>query len=342
MHHLNLTSSMRKLLPLLLLFVSSNANAQDPMPYTAETFTADYTPLVNWFPLNVDEMWDVPMVPLNLQFDFPCFGDTADLVWLSDIGGGIEMHMTDGNLHLLSITNADFNDVLNVLDPDSAEGSTHRYLTEGSSPNMIYKLEFNNVGFDWEMLNTGGAASVADVQVWLYENGDMEIRYGPHTIVDMADVNFWGTASAGLSSYWDFFDFTSNFLWATGDASEPDFPFYEDVEYDSLQISNIFTGIDSWPSDGQVYRFNYDLAPVINVDEVEKVGLKVYPNPAADFVNLEFSDSESRIVKVFDSNGKLVEEHQCSGLSRVDIRALKSGVYQVNTDKGENMTFIVR
>lgn len=333
---------MKKLLPLLLLLVSVNAYAQDPMPYTAETFTDDYIPLANWFPLNVDEMWDVPMVPLNLQFGFPCFGDTADLVWLSDIGGGVEMHMPDGELHLLSITNADFNDVLNVLDPDSAEGSTHRYLTEGTSPNMIYKLEFNNVGFDWEMANTGGAASVADVQVWFYENGDMEIRYGPHTIVDMADVNFWGTASAGLSSYWDFYDFTSNFLWATGDASEPEFPLYIDVEYDSLQISPIFSGIDNWPSDGQVYRFNYDLAPIINVDELTKTRLKVFPNPASDFINLEFPDPESRTVEVYDSKGRLVEQNLSSGISSIDLRALKSGVHQVWTDKGENVTFIVK
>ncbi len=333
---------MKKLLPLLLLFVSYKAYAQDPLPYTAEHFKAEYVPLENWFPLNVDEMWDVPMVPLNLQFEFPCFGDTADLVWLSDIGGGVEMHMPDGNLHLLSITNADFNDVLNVLDPDSSEGSTHRYLTEGTSPNMIYKLEFNNVGFDWEMLNTGGAASVADIQIWLYENGDMEIRYGPSTIVDMADVNFWGTASAGLSSYWDFYDFTSNFLWATGDASNPDFPEYLGVEYDSLQISTIFTGIDSWPLDGQVYRFGYDLAPIIDVDEVEKNDLSVFPNPASEYIDVRFSDAESRVVTVYDINGKLVIEHQCAGIDRIEILGLTSGVYHLRTDKGESVKIVVK
>ena len=72
---------------------SINVLAQDPIPYTASTFTDTYTPLVEWFPLNVDPMWDVPIVPLNLQFEFPCYGDTADLIRLSDLGGAIEIFM---------------------------------------------------------------------------------------------------------------------------------------------------------------------------------------------------------------------------------------------------------
>ena len=333
---------MKKLLPILFLAISSNVYAQDPMPYSAESFTDVYVELKNWSPLNVDPMWDVPMVPLNLQFEFPCFGDTADLVWLSDVGGGVEMHMPDGNFHLLSITNADFNDVLNVLNPDIAEGSTHRYLTEGTSPNLIYKLEFNNVGFDWEMLNTGGAASVANVQIWLYQNGDMEIRFGPSTIVNLEDVCFWGTASAGLSGYWDFYDFSSNFLWATGDASNPIFQEFIEVEYDSLQVSNEFTGLDLWPNDGQVYRFNYDLAPIISVNEAVKPDLTVYPNPASEFVNLSFPDTESRIIQIFDTGGKLIDEIQCFGLAEVVVDGLNSGVYHIKTDKGETVKLVVK
>ena len=65
---------MKKLLPLLFLAISSDVYAQDPMPYSAESFTDVYVELENWSPLNVDPMWDVPMVPLDLQFEFPCFG----------------------------------------------------------------------------------------------------------------------------------------------------------------------------------------------------------------------------------------------------------------------------
>ena len=170
----------------------------------------------------------------------------------------------------------------------------------------------------------------------------MEIRYGPSTIIDMDDINFWGTASAGLSSYRDFYDFTSNFLWANGDASNPDFTDYLGVEYDSLQVSTIFTGIDSWPSDGQVYRFGYNLAPIIDIDELDKNDLSVFPNPATEYIDLRFSDEESRVVTVYDINGKLVIEHQCSSIDRIDILGLNSGIYHLRTDKGERVKIVVK
>ena len=331
---------MKYLIAPLLLVFSINVLAQNPIPYKASTFTDTYTPLENWFPLNVDPMWDVPIVPLNLQFEFPCFGDTADLIRLSDVGGAIEIFMEDGSFHLISATNANFNDVLNVL-PSGSEGSTHRYTTVGESPNLIYKLEYNNVGFDWEMSQTGGAASVADLQIWLYENGDIEIRYGPSTIVDLADVCFWGTASAGLSSNWNFEEFTANFLWANGSSSAPVFEEFENVEYDSLQISNVFTGIDQWPSEGQVYHFGYHLAPTIDITENNYTDYVIYPNPSSEMINLKFNDNKSREVRVVNMQGQIVISKTITGSSTMSIQELAPGTYQLITDDGESTTIVI-
>lgn len=331
---------MKNLLVPILFVFSLNVLAQYPIPYTASTFTDTYTPLVEWFPLNVDPMWDVPIVPLNLQFEFPCYGDTADLIRLSDLGGAIEIFMEDGSFHLISATNADFNDVLNVL-PAGSEGSTHRYFTVGTSPNLIYKLEYNNVGFDWEMGQTGGAASVADVQIWLYENGDIEIRYGPSTVVDLADVCFWGTSSAGLSSYWNFEEFTANFLWANGSSSSPDFVEFENVEYDSLQISNVFNGLDQWPSEGQVYHFGYDLAPTIDISELNKKDFAIYPNPTTEYINIRLKDSEERTFYMFNMQGQLVKSFNSIGFSRISIQELNPGSYSLTTNRGERVNIVI-
>ena len=77
--------------------------------------------------------------------------------------------MENGDFHLISGTNADLNDVLNVIPDSLTDGSFHRSIVEGVSPNRVFKLEYFNVGFDWEMMTTGGASSAANFQIWLFE-----------------------------------------------------------------------------------------------------------------------------------------------------------------------------
>ena len=332
------------ILPILALFATCfTALSQNDFPYTTEVFSEEYNHLENYFPLNIDPNWDVPITELNMQFEFPCFGDTAELVRLSDIGGSIEIFMENGDFHLISGTNADLSDILNVI-PDTldVEGSFHRSVVEGVAPNRVFKLEYYNVGFDWEMISTGTAQSVANFQIWLFENGDIEIHYGPHTIQNLDDVCFWSFSTAGLSAYWNFYDFTGNMMWANGDESNPVFMEYFDVEYDSLQISPVFTGLNNWPEDSQVYRFSYDLAPTIIIDETTKTDLSIYPNPSSDYVIAQFSDNSERRVDLFNSNGSLVNTFISKGRLRVELSDLTSGSYILKTDKGEEARLIIQ
>ena len=261
---------------------SSAQTQQDTLLYTTETYFSTYEALDNWSPLNVSPMWDVPIVPLNLEFDFPCFGElaTPGEIRLTDIGAGIEILGDNGEFHLLSASTVSISDVLNVAatDPLITEGSTHRYETVGIAPNRIFKLEFNNVGFDYEMLWTQTAPSRADFQIWLYEEGTIEYHYGPNTVTDLDAIDFWPKQSAGISSYWDFYDFTASFMWASGNSDDPEYPLFYNVEYDSLNISPAFDGWDVWPNNGIVYKYNYnfentcieDIVPdgIISVDDI--------------------------------------------------------------------------
>jgi len=312
------------------------------IPYTPEVLTGTYEALLDWSPLNVDPMWDVPIVPLNLQFDFPCFGDTAVApgIRLTDIGGGIEIMMPDGEFHLLSATTCDINDVLNVADSDSTivDGSTHRYVTEGESPNRIYKLEFNNIGFDYEMSMTQTAPSTAHFQVWLHENGMIEYHYGPNTITDLGAINYWPKQSAGISSYWNFYDFMANFMWASGEPETPEFPLFYDVEYDSLNISLVYDGWNEWPSDGTIYRFNYFYTPIVNDVEMVATGfeLKAYPNPTNTAFTI-YTESllqagEQAELKVTDSSGREVYKTTFHGKVTVDVMSWPSGIYTATTN----------
>ena len=253
---------------------------QDSLPYTQETYLSTYEALDNWSPLNVDEMWDVPIVPLNLQFDFPCFGEfaTPGEIRLTDIGAGIEIFGDNGEFHLLSATTVSISDILIVAPTDTmmTEGSTHRYETVGMAPNRIFKLEFNNVGFDYEMSLTGSAPSKAHFQIWLYEGGTIEYHYGPNTITDLDAIDYWPKQSAGISSYWDFEEFMAYFMWASGDAEAPEYPLFYNVEYDSLNISPAFDGWDAWPMDGVVYKYNYNFENTCIEDIVADGVINVY------------------------------------------------------------------
>jgi len=261
---------------------ASSQTQQDSLPYTTETYLSTYEALDNWSPLNVDEMWDVPIVPLNLEFDFPCFGGVATPgeIRLTDIGAGIEVFGDNGEFHLFSASTVSINDILNVAATDSSvtEGSTHRYVTVGTAPNRIFKLEFNNVGFDHEMTWTGLAPSRAHFQIWLYEEGTIEYHYGPNTVTDLEAIDFWPKPSSGISSYWDFEEYMAYFMWSSGDADDPEYPLFFNVEYDSLNVSPAFDGWDAWPTDGVVYKYTYnfentcieDIVPdgIISVDDI--------------------------------------------------------------------------
>jgi hypothetical protein len=316
---------------------------QDEMPYTAEVFTDVYVPLENGLSLNLGELWDVPIVVLDVPFSFPCFGSSSDLLRLTDVGGGIEAYTeeADGSqaFHLISGTTMDISDIL-IVEDSVEQGSIHLQTTVGESPNRIFKLEFNNVGFDYEMITIGAAPSTANFQIWLYENGIIEIHYGPNTVTDINEISFWSSMSAGLSSFYNWELFTANFFWANGEPGEPDFPLYDDVEFDLLQASEDFTGWTEWPEDGQVYRFNYNYTSV--GENTSQDELLIYPNPASDKITIACGTNNPVNVTIVDSSGKKVLQSEYEGQAIVDVASWDSGVYTVQVDGARNGTFIVQ
>ena len=316
---------------------------QDEMPYTAEVFTDIYVPLENGLSLNIEESWDVPIVVLDVPFPFPCFGSSSDLLRLTDVCGGIEVYTDQpaGSqaFHLISGTTMDISDIL-IVEDSVEQGSNHRYTTVGESPDRIFKLEFNNVGFDYEMMMTGAAPSTANFQLWLYENGIIEIHYGPNTVTDINDISFWSSMSAGLSSFHNWELFTANFFWANGDPGEPEFPLYEDVEFDALQASTDFIGWTAWPEDGQVYRFNYNYNSVEEGPYQED--LRIFPNPASEKITIACGTNNPVTVTIVDQVGRRVLQAEYVGQAIVDVASWDSGVYTVRVDGARSGTFVVQ
>jgi hypothetical protein len=73
----------------------------------------------------------------------------------------------------------------------------------------------------------------------------------------------------------------------------------------------------------------------IGVDEVDPAkAVKVWPNPAADFVNI--STSRLYFVSVYSADGRLLQQLQMRSLTEtLDISALKPGIYLLKFDDGK-------
>jgi hypothetical protein len=93
------------------------------------------------------------------------------------------------------------------------------------------------------------------------------------------------------------------------------------------------------------------LSNVTSINDVQSsIGVKLYPNPANDFLFVELNDKKALIsnVKISDITGRTVteiNELSSSGTGRIDVSSLKSGVYNLSyltKDGANNTRFIVK
>jgi len=108
--------------------------------------------------------------------------------------------------------------------------------------------------------------------------------------------------------------------------------------------SMIFTVI-SGDNPGSVLKldalsFDSDLS----VDNQDITDFTVSPNPADDFIRVEFNDSNFKKARLITSKGDIVwETNTKSSLQAIDLRTFTSGVYflSITTEKGSSMKKVV-
>jgi hypothetical protein len=87
------------------------------------------------------------------------------------------------------------------------------------------------------------------------------------------------------------------------------------------------------------------ICPNLSVPDSEELGIKVYPNPAHDWVILQFPDpvNEDIIVEFIDPTGRMVISH---GLSKgkenqyFDVSHLTEGMYMIKVSSGKAISLI--
>ncbi|NBC58594.1 MAG: T9SS type A sorting domain-containing protein [Bacteroidetes bacterium] len=86
----------------------------------------------------------------------------------------------------------------------------------------------------------------------------------------------------------------------------------------------------------------------LSTDEFEKSGISVYPNPASDLVNINFSQNTDELEQIvlYDLNGRLVFASKLNSNDieqQIDVSNLSSGIYvlEINTVKHQYNTKVI-
>lgn len=138
-----------------------------------------------------------------------------------------------------------------------------------------------------------------------------------------------------------------------GDEIAHTFSFVLDNGYDPGNISLVAFLTKKTPTNqsgmkgmiGQEVILNAEISPLIGgpqigLEEIPTSTIRLYPNPAQDFVFIASDLNENQLdAAIFDVSGKYIGEYQ-NVTDKLDIRHLNSGVYFIvlTDNKGENTT----
>ncbi|MBI1268126.1 MAG: T9SS type A sorting domain-containing protein, partial [Cryomorphaceae bacterium] len=102
---------------------------------------------------------------------------------------------------------------------------------------------------------------------------------------------------------------------------------------------------DLFADNGVVHVIDGVLLPPVSVSENTNSAFTLYPNPAVDFITLNGDFAAASMVRIIDQSGRIVFETSLNGITRFDVSALASGVYNlvVSTDNTmSSQTFVKR
>jgi hypothetical protein len=231
------------------LLLCLNASAQ--FNYRFKDTTTAYAPLAGATSLNGSLIWDeenltapmpftwkidsvISVTKFNLALAFTAvFSDTTNFTDVNGFAFG-DMDIADRGM----LTNV-------------SSQSPIRYLTTGTSPNRIFKVELANAGF-YEEYNTYTSMSDSfNLQIWVYETSNIvEFHYGPSRITHPSDYFNFGNGPLVMYAKHADYDMgsTGTVYLLKGAASAP--------TIDSVSLPSLpSTALNSWPANGKVYRF---------------------------------------------------------------------------------------
>ena len=100
------------------------------------------------------------------------------------------------------------------------------------------------------------------------------------------------------------------------------------------------------PADDPTYqilpRTNADILEIVGIDEVELLGVSLYPNPTTGLVNVSFEAANACEVQICDMFGRILSNSQMSGEQQLDFSAYAPGMYIVRFTTTDGRTAVVK
>ena len=236
----------------LLVLLSCPSWAQ--FRYSFKDTTTTYVPLSSGTSLNGSTIWDeqkyVAPMPFNWTMD-SSFTMSSLKLKLSGYPGIVADTSATSNVNGFFFGDFDIAD--RGLLSGTASYSPIRYLTTGTAPNRIFKLELSNAGFWNEPDLYLTMNDYFNWQIWIYEGSQIvEFHYGSSQITYPKDY-YYSQNTGPLCGYAkhvnEFSGFpTSGTYYFLKDITTPK------IDTDYLPTLPSIT-LNSWPASGRVFRF---------------------------------------------------------------------------------------
>lgn len=112
------------------------------------------------------------------------------------------------------------------------------------------------------------------------------------------------------------------------------------IEPDSMNIVIMSSDTSIFDSGSTLLIDNLFIDGLVsNVDQILENDLKIFPNPAKDFINIESKTSNTYFIRFYNSIGVNVKSIYFMGSKQIDISDLNAGLYFINiTIKNKTLT----
>ncbi|MGN6568193.1 MAG: T9SS type A sorting domain-containing protein [Flavipsychrobacter sp.] len=310
------------------LLLSTSAMAQMPT-YNFSYYTDTYTPLTGGTSVNGSTIWDGGVNSYAVPVGFTFQVDTATTStcflrygYLTEIDSSSAMQT-----HGFSMIDADLVDRGKLAGTSSL--SPIRYEVSGTPGSRIFKLEMTNAGFQVEDDKFGTLNDYINIQEWWYEGSNIvELRYGPSQVTYSIYFDWGGKPLIFYTPY-------KSLSGASGGGTyyvvsgDPAAPTIDSVVFGPMgNPTYMGTLLNSYPANGQVYRFT---PKNLGVTNVALQNVHVYPTAAQTEVMVDYNSNEKASYTVVSINGSAtnINGTLSHGTTHIDVSALPAGVYLV-------------